>query len=102
MNLAGDFNESYPQYDPETRIEDEFSTGQPAILYKVEIEASKDNAVIPVVQGMCLVSEANRAMVEPLKGITTATSVFDEMSITVVRPKPRIINKAYMEITGDH
>jgi hypothetical protein len=93
MNLAGDFNETYPQYDPETRVEDEFSTGQPSILYKVEIEVRRDNTVIPVVQGMCLINEAGQAMVTPLQGITTATSVFDEISVAVVRPKPRIIQK---------
>ncbi len=93
MNLAGDFNETYPQYDPETRVEDEFSTGQPSILYRVEIEARKDNAVIPVIKGMCLINEAKQTSVEPLKGITTATAVFDEISVTVVRPKPRIIQK---------
>ena len=105
MNLAGDFNESYPQYDPLTMIEDEFSTGQPAILYRVEIEANKDNAVIPVipvVQGMCLVSEEGQAVVSPLAGITTASAVFDELSITVVSPKPRIIEKTTLEIPGDN
>lgn len=102
MNLAGDFNESYPQYDPETRIEDEFSTGQPALLYRVEIEAGKDNVAIPGLQGMCLVDDAKQVHVETLQGITTATSVLDEMTITVVRPKPRIINKPFMEIPGNN
>lgn len=102
MNLAGDFNESYPQYDPETRIEDEFSTGQPSILYRVEIEANKDNVVIPVLQGMCLVNETGQAVVSPLEGITTASAVFDELSITVVSPKPRIIEKTTLEIPGDN
>lgn len=102
MNLAGDFNESYPQYDPETRIEDEFSTGQPAILYRAEIEVLEDKLVVPELQGMCLVNEANRAMVEPLKGLTTASAVFDEISVTVVSPKPRIIEKTTLEIPGDN
>ncbi len=98
MNLAGDFNETYPRYDPETMIEDEFSTGQPSIIFKVELEARKDNTVIPVVQGMCLLNEAGKAVLEPLEGITTATSVFDEISIKVVRPKPRIIQKPIVQI----
>jgi hypothetical protein len=37
-------------------------------------------------------------MVEPLEGITTATGVFDEISIKVVRPKPRIIQKPVIYI----
>lgn len=98
MNLAGDYNESYPRYDPETMIEDEFSTGQPSILYKVELEARKDNEVTPMVQGMCLLNEAGEAVLIPLEGITTATDVFDEISIRVVSPKPRIIKKPVYEI----
>ncbi len=98
MNLAGDFNETYPRYNPETMIEDEFSTGQPSILYRVEIEARTDQAVIPEIQGMVLVNEAGEAMVEPLAGMTTATGVFDEISIKVVRPKPRIIQKPVIYI----
>ena len=102
MNLAGDFNDSYPQYDPQTRIEDEFSTGQPALLYRAEIEVLENKVVIPELQGMCLVSAEGKAEVSPLEGITTASSVFDEMSITVVRPKPRIIQKSTLEIPGDN
>jgi hypothetical protein len=98
MNLAGDYNETYPQFDPETRIEDEFSTGQPAILYRVDIEALKDNVVIPILHGMCLFNEANRAVIEPLNGITTAAGVFDEISVSVVKPRPRIIEKPVVEI----
>jgi hypothetical protein len=98
MNLAGDFNESYPRYDPETMIEDEYSTGQPSILYRVDIEARKDNIVIPVVQGMSMVNASGQAMVIPLQGITTATGVLDEISIHVVRPKPRIIEKPILKL----
>ncbi len=98
MNLAGDFNETYPRYDPETRIEDEYSTGQPSILYRVEIEARIDQAVIPGVKGMILVDDAGGTVVEPLQGITTATGVFDEISIRVVRPKPRIIEKKILKL----
>ncbi|MFO7668849.1 MAG: hypothetical protein R6W31_04250 [Bacteroidales bacterium] len=98
MNLAGDFNETYPRYDPETRIEDEYSTGQPSLLYRVEIEARIDQVVIPEVQGMVLVDEAGQAVVVPRQGITTATGVFDEISIRVVRPKPRIIEKKILKL----
>jgi hypothetical protein len=98
MNLAGDFNETYPRYDPETMIEDEYSTGQPSIIYKADIEARKDNVVIPVVQGMTMVNASGQATVVPLQGITTATSVLDEISIRVVRPKPRIIEKAILKL----
>lgn len=98
MNLAGDFNETYPRFDAETRIEDEYGTGQPSILYRAEIEAEMDQIAIPELSGMCLYREGSPASIEALKGITTATGVFDEISISVHRPKPRILKKAYIEI----
>ena len=98
MNLAGDFNENYPQYDPVTRIEDEFSTGQPALLYRVEIEAEIEKVVVPKISGMCLIDDEDQVVVKPLSGITTATEVFDEITITVVKPKPRIIEKPIIKL----
>jgi hypothetical protein len=47
---------------------------------------------------MILVDDAGRTVVEPLQGITTATGVFDEISIRVVRPKPRIIEKKILKL----
>ncbi len=46
-NLSGDFNEAYPEFNPETHVEDEYSSGQPAIIYKAENEAVKDMVVVP-------------------------------------------------------
>lgn len=99
MNLAGDFNETYPRVNTETRMEDEFSLGQPSILYRVELESLMNNTVVPKVHGMSLVNDSNQAVVLPLLGITTATGVFDEISITVVRPKPRIIQEPRPEVS---
>jgi hypothetical protein len=42
---------------------------------------------------MTLLDQNNRALVKPIRGITTATDIFDEMSIKVVKPKPRILRK---------
>lgn len=97
-NLAGDFNDAYPEFDPETNTEDEYSTGQPALLYKVEMEAFKDRVVIPEIAGMCVFDQENKVLVEPLHGITTASEVLDEISIAVVKPKPRIIEKPVVKI----
>ena len=33
MNLAGDFNDAYPEFNEMTLEEDEFSCGQPSLLY---------------------------------------------------------------------
>jgi hypothetical protein len=97
-NLSGDYNETYPQYNPETHAEDEWGTGQPALILKAEIEAVKDQVAIPEISGMCVFGEDGKVAVVPLHGITTASEVLDEISIRVVKPKPRIINKPVLKI----
>jgi len=98
VNLAGDFNDVYQEYNPETKTLDEYGTGQPALLYKVEVEVQKDRIVVPDIIGMCVFDKENQVVVVPLQGITTATGVFDEISIAVVRPKPRILEKPIIKI----
>ena len=93
VNLAGDYNNAYPVYNPVNHQEDEYGIGQPALLYKAEIEAQEAGMAVPEISGMCVFDMENQVVVEPLRGITTATEVFDEISIAVVRPKPRIIQK---------
>jgi hypothetical protein len=91
VNLAGDFNETYPEYDEVKKTSDEFKTGQPALLYKAEIEAVIGNHVKPEIAGIIMLDSAGKAIVEPPAGITTASGIFDEINISVVKPKPRII-----------
>jgi hypothetical protein len=91
VNLAGDFNDTYKEYDEVAQVSDEYKTGQPALLYKAELTAEEGNQVVPDVAGMCILVPEKGVMIQPLKGITTATGIFDEINIMVVRPKPRII-----------
>jgi len=94
MNLSGDYNETYKEYDDVNKREDKYATGQPALLYKAVVEAREGSIVKPEVVGMCVFeAETEEVSLQSLKGITTALDVFDEMSISVVRPKPRILNK---------
>lgn len=97
-NLSGDFNETYLEYNPETHVEDEWGMGQPAMVFKAEMEAVKDRVVIPEIAGMCSFDPEGKVLVEPLHGITTAVEVLDEISISVVKPKPRIITKPILKI----
>jgi hypothetical protein len=97
-NLSGDYNDTYPQFNPETHAEDEWGTGQPALLLKAEIEATKGRVVVPEMAGMCVFNQEGKVVVEPLSGITSATEVLDEISITVTKPKPRIIHKPILNI----
>jgi hypothetical protein len=99
-NLSGDYNEAWPEYNPETHVEDEWGTGQPALVVKGEIKALKGSVVVPGIAGMCVLDSLEEVTVEPLNGITTAENVLDEVSIAVVKPKPRIIDKPMLRI-GD-
>ena len=91
MNLAGDFNDDYQMYNEKEKTSDEYLSGQPALLYEAAITADRGEHATPRVVGMTVLDTAGHAEIEPLKGITTATDVFDEINITVIRPKPRII-----------
>jgi len=93
MNLAGDYNEYYPQFNRLTLEEDEFACGQPALLYRAEIKADEGLTYTPVVANMSLWEEGRNRLAPVDQTITTATDVFDEISIVIIKPKPVIINK---------
>lgn len=91
MNLAGDYNEFYKQFDEISKKTDEYGTGQPAIVYKAEIEIIEGNNAIPDVAGMSILSNGSEVDILPVAGITSAFDVFDEIKIAVVKPKPKLI-----------
>lgn len=93
VNLAGDFNESYKEYNEELHQEDEYKSGQPALLYRAELEVTRDFKVEPELVGMTVLDEVSRAQIETAQGITTAAQILDEITISVARPKPRLIKK---------
>ncbi len=90
MNLAGDYNEHYPELDEKSKTTDEYGTGQPALVYKAGIEAEIGNSVVPEVAGMSILNEEGE-IVRPVEGITSALDVFDEIVVAVVKPKPKIL-----------
>ena len=93
MNLSGDYNEYYAEFDTVSHARDEFGTGQPALLFRAEFDANVGTVVNPEIIGMCLLNSEGSVAVKKPKGITTAKNVFDEINITVVKPKPRILSK---------
>ena len=97
MNLAGDYNDYYPQFNHLTFEEDEFACGQPALLWRTVIKAEEGLTYIPEIDFMSLWEEGVNRLVPVDETITTARDVFDEISIAVIRPKPLIINKNRIE-----
>lgn len=92
MNLAGDYNEYYPFFNRETLQEDEYSCGQPALLYRVKIKAEKGKQYTPELAFMSLWKEGVNKLAPVDSTITTATNVFDDIDIRIITPKPRLIN----------
>ena len=97
MNLAGDYNEFYPQFNRFTLQEDEYSCGQPALLYRAEIKADEGLEYIPLATFMSLWEEGRNRLAPVDETITTAKDVFDEISVKIIKPKPVIINKNRIE-----
>ncbi|NJK94158.1 MAG: hypothetical protein HC905_03760 [Bacteroidales bacterium] len=93
VNLAGDFNEFYKGNNVEENESDKFLSGQPALLYMAGLNATVGFKAKPELIGMCVLGAPDGEIVQPLKGITTAYKIFDELTISVVKPKPKIVVK---------
>ena len=97
MNLAGDFNDDFPEFDLQTLKEDEFSCGQPALLYKAEITAEDGMKFRPVLSAQSIWDKGS-VRVEPVSdGVTTAKQVFDDIQVSVSTPKPKLIDKTKIQ-----
>lgn len=92
VNLAGDFNENYKEFNEELNIADEYLTGQPAIIYKTKFTTNIGTTIIPEISGMTMPDSTLEKIIRPLEGITTASDIFDEISLSVVKTKPKILN----------
>ena len=93
MNLAGDFNDAYPEIDIETLREDEYSNGQPALIFRADLKAVENMKFRPEIVSQ---SVWNKGVVnvEPVsEGVTTAKNVFDDIQISIIKPKPKLIDK---------
>jgi hypothetical protein len=93
VNLAGDYNDTYMEFDPVAMTHDEYGTGQPALLYRTEITAEEGNIKVPEIAGMLVIDPEKGVRLKAPEGITTAKKIFSELSVEVVRPKPRIIER---------
>ncbi|WP_147372272.1 hypothetical protein [Mariniphaga sediminis] len=96
MNLAGDFNDAFPQEDIQNFKVDEFSNGQPALLYWAEVKAEEGRVFDFELAGKSIWDNGKTRVESVSEGITTAQSVFDEMNIEVIQPKPKLIDRNRM------
>ncbi|NLO03821.1 MAG: hypothetical protein GX126_16140 [Bacteroidales bacterium] len=93
MNLAGDYNETFPELNLETFEEDIYACGQPALLFNDTVTASEGNEYNPSLYAQS-VWESGVNRIEPVsEGVTTAREVFDTLRISVIKPRPKFIDK---------
>lgn len=93
MNLAGDFNEAFPEIDIESFYEDEYGRGQPSLLYRADIKVVEGMGFTPVLEAQTILDNGI-VRIEPVsEGVTTARYVFDTIHISVIRPRPKLIDK---------
>lgn len=93
MNLAGDYNEAYPQQKIESFEVDEFSNGQPALLFRGEVLAEEGSICKVQLVSQSIWDDGN-VRIEPVgDGVVSAKNIFDEISLEIIQPKPKLIEK---------
>ena len=100
MNLAGDFNEAFPEQDIKNFQVDEFSNGQPALLYRADVTAVEGQKFNFKLAGQSIWENGETRVESVSEGITTAKKVFDEMNIEIIQPKPKLIDKNKIDQEG--
>ena len=93
MNLAGDYNDAYPEIDLKTLREDEYGNGQPALIFRADVRCQEGLEFTPVLVSQSTLENGNVKVGPVSDGVTTARKVFDEILISVIRPKPKLIEK---------
>ncbi|MCK5464329.1 MAG: hypothetical protein KAI95_14975, partial [Bacteroidales bacterium] len=91
MNLAGDFNEAFPEVDRETYMEDEFSCGQPALLFRADIIAEEGTLLTPEIVAQSVWENGLNRVETVNEGVTSARNVFDDIKISVIKPKMKLV-----------
>lgn len=84
MNLAGDFNDAYPDHDKEKKYVDVHLSGQPPLIYRGEITAIPGEKIVPVLYGQSAPDRAPGGTIEPVSDdVTTARHIFKALGIRV-------------------
>jgi len=89
MNLAGDFNEKYKEFDEKTQTADDEFSGQPPLVYRCEIEAVPGKKYVPVLYGQSDMRKPFEQMIQPVSpDVTTAKEVFKSIEISITQAEP--------------
>jgi len=85
VNLAGDFNEAFPQLDEAAGRMDTHFCGQPSLLYRAEIAATPGTRVVPKLYGYTAPDTTRGDVQRDLSPITSARTLLKSIEIRVVR-----------------
>lgn len=84
VNIAADFNETYPPLDETAGWTDSYFNGQPALLFRAEIDARPGLKPAPELYGKSILGADGSAAVErDTSGITTASEIFSSIRLEV-------------------
>jgi len=97
MNLAGDFNDAFPEIDVKTLREDEYSNGQPALIFCADVKAIENMKFRPSIISQSTWNKGVVGVEAVSEGVTTAKNVFDDIQITIIKPKPKLIDKTKVQ-----
>jgi hypothetical protein len=81
MNVAGDYNESFPAV-LKTKRPDDHGNGQPSIIYRGVIKADKGQSSTPIIIGRSDQFYFKTEINSDLAGIDTARDVFSDVNVT--------------------
>ncbi len=89
MNLAGDFNADHQEFNAEKKTVDEDFSGQPALVYRCEIEAIPGNKYVLELFGQVVMNKPFEEMIQPVTSdITSAKEVFKSVQIRITEGEP--------------
>jgi hypothetical protein len=85
MNLAGDFNDAYQEYDPEKKYVDVDLSGQPPLLFRANVEAHPGKTFTLELVGQVSLNANGTVSIGPVsEGITSARNVFRVIQVRVI------------------
>ena len=88
VNLAGDFNAEFQQYNEEQGSTDIHFSGQPPLVYRGEINALVGETIEPALYGHAI---SDGSQIGPItSGITTAKDIFKSIKIRVIKVTPTL------------
>jgi hypothetical protein len=63
--------------------------GQPGLVYRAKVIADMGKHFTPQLHGMAIYSSNRDEILQPVKGITTAKDIFEDITIRVIRTEAK-------------